>query len=192
MSKITLPLTGIERQFDVDEIIVSKTDPQGRITYANQVFLRVAQYTEAEVLGKPHNMIRHPHMPRCVFQLLWDTITQGEEIFAYVLNRAKYGDHYWVFAHVTPTFDRTGRISGYHSSRRVAAPTAVATVSEIYKQLLEVESRQHNPKDACAAGYELLLKVLQSQQISYGEFVFSLARKPATIASSPKPTFSKV
>ena len=63
-------LTGVERTFDVDEFIVSKTDLKGRITYANNVFLRVAGYTEAEVLGQPHNMIRHPHMPRCVFRPL--------------------------------------------------------------------------------------------------------------------------
>jgi PAS domain S-box-containing protein len=94
---------GIERFFEEDEIIVSKTDPKGIITYANQVFLRTAQYQEEEILGAPDNIIRHPDMPRCVFDLLWKTIASGLEIFAYVKNMAKNGDHYWVFAHVTPT-----------------------------------------------------------------------------------------
>ncbi|MCA9257049.1 MAG: PAS domain S-box protein, partial [Phycisphaerales bacterium] len=66
-----LILTGRERTFGEDEIIVSKTDVKGRITYANEVFIRVAGYTEDELLGKPHNIIRHPDMPRCVFKLLW-------------------------------------------------------------------------------------------------------------------------
>ena len=103
-------LTGIERKFADDDIIVSKTDLKGRITYANQIFLEIAGYTEKEVLGQPHSMIRHPGMPRCVFKLLWQTIEAGHEIFAYVVNRAKNGDHYWVYAHVTPSFDSTGKI----------------------------------------------------------------------------------
>ena len=78
--------------------------------------------------GQAHNIIRHPDMPRCVFDLLWKTIAGGEEIFAYVKNMAKNGDHYWVFAHVTPTFDAGGRIMGYHSNRRVPERGAVATL----------------------------------------------------------------
>ena len=100
--------TGIERFFEEDEIIVSKTDPKGVITYANRVFLRIAQYEEEEILGAAHNIIRHPDMPQCIFDLLWKTIASGQEIFAYVKNMAKNGDHYWVFAHVTPTFDSAG------------------------------------------------------------------------------------
>lgn len=74
--------TGTERTFENDEIIVSKTDSKGRITYANDVFLKLALYEESEVLGAPHSLVRHPDMPRAVFKLLWDTIQAGEEIFA--------------------------------------------------------------------------------------------------------------
>ncbi|MBL4885738.1 MAG: PAS domain S-box protein [Planctomycetaceae bacterium] len=81
MKEPSIVLTGIEQTFKEDEIIVSKTDLKGIITYANPVFLRVAGYSEREVLGRPHNLIRHPAMPRCVFKLLWDTLEQGEEIF---------------------------------------------------------------------------------------------------------------
>ena len=91
-------LTGVERFFDDDEIIVSKTDLKGIITYGNSVFYRLAGYTEKELIGVNHNVIRHPDMPRAVFKLLWDTLAEGREIFAYVVNRAKNGDHYWVFA----------------------------------------------------------------------------------------------
>lgn len=90
----TLTLTGHERTFPEHEIIVSKTDPRGRMTYVNDIFLLVSGYAEDELIGEPHSKIRHPHMPRCVFKLLWDTILSGREIFAYVNNRAKSGDHY--------------------------------------------------------------------------------------------------
>jgi PAS domain S-box-containing protein len=82
MTAVAVTPSGVERTFGEDEIIVSKTDVKGRITYANQVFLRVAGYTERELLGQPHNIIRHPDMPRCVFKLLWDTLEAKREIFA--------------------------------------------------------------------------------------------------------------
>ena len=86
MKQDNLSLTGVERHFDEHEIIVSKTDLKGRITYANDTFLRVAGYRERDILGQPHSIIRHPDMPRCVFALLWQTIEAGREIFAYVIN----------------------------------------------------------------------------------------------------------
>src|SRR5208282_4348758 len=109
--------TGIERFFEEEEIIVSKTDLKGLITYANRVFVQISGYSEEELLGQPHSIIRHPSMPGSVFRLLWETIASGQEIFAYVNNMSKNGDHYWVFAHVTPTFGAAGEIVGYHSNR---------------------------------------------------------------------------
>ena len=168
-------LSGRERTFGEDEIIVTKTDPKGRITYANDVFLRVASYTEAEVLGKAHNLVRHPDMPRCVFKYLWDTIASGEEVFAYVLNRAKNGDHYWVFAHVTPTFDQHNRIVAYHSNRRSPSRAAVSKVRPIYDLLLTEERKHSNPQDQWRASLPVFVNFLKSQKISYEEFVFTLA-----------------
>ncbi len=168
-------LTGVERAFGEDEIIVSKTDVKGRITYANQVFLRVAQYTEEEVLGKAHNIIRHPAMPRCVFKYLWDTIAAGQEIFAYVLNRAKSGDHYWVFAHVTPTFDEHNHIISYHSNRRLPDRRAVSRVADIYALLLKEEQKHDNPREQWNASLPIFVDFLKKQNMAYEEFVFTLA-----------------
>ena len=119
--------------FDTEGIIVSKTDRQGRILYANDLFLSVAGYTESEVLGKPHSLIRHPEMPRAVFKLLWDTIDSGSEIFAYVKNITKAGDYYWVIAHVTPSFNDRGDIVGYHSNRRCPTRESVEFITPIYQ-----------------------------------------------------------
>jgi len=168
------PLTGKERFLAPDDIIVNKTDTKGRITYANLTFLNIADYTEKEVIGQPHNIVRHPDMPRSVFKLLWDTIADGNEIFAYVLNRAKNGDHYWVFAHVTPTFDTKGTIVGYHSSRRCPQRKAVEAVMPVYRELLNEEARHSNPKEAAAAGVELLTHKFIGAGGSYEYLVFSL------------------
>lgn len=168
-------VSGIERRFGPDEIIVSKTDVKGRITYANDVFLRVAEYSEAELIGAPHNIIRHPAMPRCVFRVLWETIQAGKEIFAYVINRSKSGGHYWVFAHVTPTFDAQGGIIGYHSSRRCPNRKAIQAIEPVYATLLGIEANQSTPRAAWQASLPKLMEFLAQRGVSYDELVFSLA-----------------
>ena len=174
MARPTLPPTGVERTWPADRLIVSKTDTKGIITYANEVFCEVAGYTPAELEGQNHNIIRHPDMPRCVFKLLWDTIAAGDEIFAYVVNQAKNGDHYWVFAHVTPTFDSQMRIIGYHSSRRVPRRDAVAKAKALYKDLLAIEARHDSPKAGLAASLAAVGDVLKAGNLGYDEFVFTL------------------
>ena len=169
------PLTGVERHFKPDEIIVTKTDPGGRITYANPVFLSISSLTEREALGAPHNIIRHPDMPGCVFKLLWDTIKSGKEIFAYVLNRATNGDHYWVFAHVTPSFGAEGNITGYHSNRRVPERAAIdQTIAPLYRTLLAEERKHSSTARGMAASLELLNKLLAEKEQDYEQFIFSL------------------
>lgn len=166
--------TRTERTFGEDEIIVSKTDAKGRILYANEVFCRVGLYEEHELVGQPHSIVRHPDMPRAVFHLLWQTIESGREIFAYVKNMAKNGDYYWVFAHVTPSYGKDGRIDGYHSNRRKPRPAAIAQVEQLYAQLLQEENRHADRKQGLAASVALLEQALARQGVSYEEFVFSL------------------
>ena len=175
MARPTITPTGVERTFDPDTIIVSKTDTKGVITYANKVFLDIAGYTEEEVMGQPHNMIRHPGMPRCVFELLWQTVPQGKEIFAYVINMAKNGDHYWVLAHVTPIFDAQKNIAGYHSSRRVPRSDIIPAIEELYGTLLDIE-KQHpgSPKEALAASMAAVGALLEEKGVSYDEFIHNL------------------
>lgn len=174
MSARQIQPTGRESPFGVEEIIVSKTDLKGRITYANDVFLRVARYRAADILGQPHSIIRHPDMPRAVFKLLWETIEAGSEIFAYVLNMAANGDHYWVFAHVTPSFDAAGKITGYHSNRRKPDPAQVAKVVPIYRTLLEIERAASDRKIGMNQARDRLLADLTSKGVSYDQFAFSL------------------
>ncbi len=167
--------TGKEHFFDKNEIIVSKTNTKGHVTYANDVFLRLAGYKEKEILGQPHSIIRHPDMPRCVFKLLWDTLQAGNEIFAYVINMSKDGGHYWVFAHVTPTLDSNGNIISYHSSRRVPRRDVLDNVIiPLYKSLLAEESNHANSKEGMKHSFQMLLDLLEEKGMGYDELIFSL------------------
>ncbi len=173
--------TGVERTFGDEQIIVSKTDPRGILTYVNDLFVEISAYPEHELLGRPHSVIRHPDMPRCVFKLLWDRISNGSEIFAYVVNLAADGAHYWVLAHVTPTRDATGRIVGYHSNRRRACPQALERIEPLYAALLAEERRHDHPPTAIAASSTLLSSELDLLGASYDEFVWSLEPRLETL-----------
>lgn len=166
--------TGVERRFEPTEIIVSKTDARGIITYVNDVFIRVSDYPESELVGRPHNVIRHPDMPRSVFGLLWETIAAGDEMFAYIVNLARDGGHYWVLAHVTPTFDAAGTITGYHSNRRVPDRAVVSEISALYAELLAAEAEHQHPRAAIEAGRSRLAATLADRRQTYEEFVWGL------------------
>lgn len=169
-------VTGVEQFFDENELIVSKTNLQGHLTYTNDVFLRIAGYSEKECIGQPHSMIRHPNMPRAIFALLWSTIQDGREIFAYVMNRCKNGDHYWVNAHVTPSRDATGSIIGFHSSRRVPDRSILESeIMPLYKKLLEIEHSHSNRKDGLTASLEAVNNFLAEREMEYDRFIASLA-----------------
>lgn len=167
--------TGREVHFHPDEIIVSKTDLKGVITYTNRVFMKVAGFDEADLLGAPHSIIRHPDMPRCLFKLLWDTLAAGQEIFAYVKNMARNGDHYWVFAHVTPSRALDGTVIGYHSNRRVPDRRVVdQTIVPLYRRLLAEEAGHHDRKIGLDRSHRLLVGLLEERKVGYDELVFSL------------------
>ena len=167
-------LTGIERLFEPHELIVSKTDDKGRILYANRVFQRISGFSERDLRGSPHNIVRHPDMPRAVFKLLWETLMQGDEVFAYVINRSRNGDHYWVLAHVTPSFSPSGTIIGLHSSRRVPERGALAAIEPLYRELAAIEAANDNRGAGLKASFDALMAQLASTGKSYDEFVLSL------------------
>jgi len=165
--------TQVERVMRDDDFIVSKTSPKGIITYGNPIFVEFSGYSEEELLGSQHNIIRHPDMPRSAFKLAWDTIAAGKEFFAYVKNMSKDGGFYWVFAHITPDFDANGQIVGYTSVRRCPKRAAIEVISAVYAQMLAAE-KAAGARDAIAAGTELLVSVLNDKAMSYEELIFAL------------------
>ena len=162
-----------ERLMREEDFIVSKTDPTGRITYGNRIFVEFSGYSPRELLGAQHNIIRHPDMPRGVFKFLWDTITADRECCAYVKNMAKDGSFYWVFANVTPDHDAQGRISGYFSVRRKPNRGGVDAMADVYRAMM-AEEAQAGPRDACGASLAWLTRVLGDKGVSYEEFILSL------------------
>ncbi len=159
-----------ERFLKDDEILVSKTDTRGRITYGNERFIEISGYCEEELLGAPHSIIRHPDMPKAVFKILWDGIEAGEEVNAYVKNLAKDGSFYWVLATVTPSFDPvSGRIVGYFSVRRSPERSKLQKVEPLYRDLLQVEHRS-----GMDASKKMIEEMLEKEGVTYDEFIHSI------------------
>lgn len=162
-------ISNIEKSFDESEIIVSKTDLKGKITYCNEIFIKMSGYSQKELLGTPHNIIRHPDMPKVIFKLLWEYIKSGKEIFAYVKNLCKDGSYYWVLANVTASKDLKKNIIGYYSVRRKPKEEAIDKISAIYKELLDIERR-----DGVSASENYLNLILDKRGVSYDKFILSI------------------
>ncbi|KAF0098213.1 MAG: hypothetical protein FD187_3100, partial [bacterium] len=134
--RTNLPVTGVERHLPEGEFIVSRTDPRGVITYVNRTFLEISGFSEAELLGAPHNIVRHPDMPPAAFQDLWETLAAGKPWSGLVKNRCKNGDHYWVLANATPEWEN-GQIVGYLSVRSRPSRSHVEAAESLYKAIRE-------------------------------------------------------
>ncbi len=117
-----------------DQILISATDTKGRITFANNAFYEVAEYAQGELVGKPHNIIRHPDMPKTAFADLWEVIKSGQMWQGYVANRSRTGRLYWVKANVFPCYER-GEVVGYISLRTKPSAQAIAAAKEAYRRV---------------------------------------------------------
>ncbi len=134
--KINMPVTNVEVPLKDDTLIVSKTDLKGQITYINKDFLDISGFTEAELIGQSHNIVRHPDMPVEAFEDFWRDMKAGRPWTGYVKNRCKNGDYYWVLATATPIRE-SGKMIGYLSVRRKASREAVSACEEAYRLFRE-------------------------------------------------------
>lgn len=152
-----------ESNFKFEDLFFSRTNHKGTIQSANSVFQRISKFSWDELLMKPHNVIRHPGMPRGVFHLLWEYILANKPIGAYVVNKSKDGSYYWVFALVIPQAD------GFTSMRLKPSSPIFEVVKQKYAKLLELEESQNlSPK----ASQEILLKEIQQLNFeSYQHFM---------------------
>ncbi|TIC86406.1 PAS domain-containing protein [Nocardioides sp. GY 10127] len=171
---MTHTLQGREVRLRPGEIIVSKTDPRGRVTYVNDTLVRVSGFTEAEMLGQPHNVVRHPQMPRAVFGYLWTELLAGREVFGYLANATRDGGFYWVFAHVTPTRAPDGSIRGFHSTRRAPQQAGIDVFHPLYRRVLEAEQRAGgSAREQLAAGEAALAAELAARATTFDALVWS-------------------
>lgn len=155
-----------------EDFIVSKTDLRDRITYCNQIFMEMAEYTEEELLGKAHSIIRHPDMPKAVFRYLWETLPKKQEVFAYVINKTKNNNYYWVYANITATLDERGSIVDYYSVRRRPNPKALEVIIPLYRKMISVEK-----SSGIDASFKVLTDILHEKGVAYDELIISLQDK---------------
>ena len=174
MSRTIIP-TNVELFFDPNDIIVSKTDLKGRMTYVNRTFCEIAGYSEPELLGTPHSIIRHPDMPRAVFKLLWDTILEGPRNLRL---RQEHGEGRRLLLGVR-SCHTVIRCAGSNHRISLQSPRPRShgredRITPLYADLLRVEQSHRNGKDALAAGYQHLIDFVAARKVAYDELVFSL------------------
>lgn len=145
--------TNVEREVTSVDMIVSKGDAEGNITYTNPIFMKISGYSQGELLDKPHAILRHPDMPKAIFKYLWDNIKEGKEVHAFVKNLCKDGSYYWVLAQVRMAKNPDGSFRNYVSTRRAASPEAKKIMGELYAKMLEAEKLE---------GIEASVAVLES------------------------------
>jgi len=159
-----------EIELNPKRYIVSKTDAKGIIEYGNDYFTEVCGYSESELIGKPHNIVRHPDMPRIVFKMMWDRINQRQNIMAVVKNMAKNGDHYWVVTEFEPKVDPiTNEIISHTAFRKAAPRKAIEVMEPIYAKLIEIEK-----EGGMEASGKYLRGFLEEKNITYDDFVNDL------------------
>jgi len=177
LSKLDAPktITNKEKVLGDNDFIVSKTDTKGYITYCNRIFVEMAGWSRFELIGANHNIIRHPHMPKIAFKILWDLIQAKKEFFGFVKNLRKDGGFYWVFAYITPDLDLNGNIIGYTSFRKKPSRKGIETLEPIYLKLVEAEK-----SGGISSSYELLKETLGATDENvvekYQKLVFDLQK----------------
>ena len=156
-----------ELDWDKSKVILSKTDAKGTILYANEAFIDVCGYDEYELIGQPHNVIRHPDMPKVIFKVLWDTIKRGENIHAIVKNMAKSGRYYWVITDFKTIYDDEGEIVSYFATRK-SVPSDIITkyIVPLYRKLLNIERAS-----GINSAEEYLNGFLEERNKTYTEYV---------------------
>ncbi|MGH1461830.1 MAG: methyl-accepting chemotaxis protein [Neptuniibacter sp.] len=168
--KSNLPVTQIEEQYSGSLNILSTTNLKGAITYVNRDFENVSGFEKDELIGRNHNMVRHPDMPPAAFGDLWDTVKKGHSWMGIVKNRCKNGNHYWVDAYVTP-IERNGTVMEYQSVRRKPDPKYVARAEKIYPSLMQGKTPAVL-KDGMSLSLKALICVFLPGMMSLGAMGF--------------------
>jgi PAS domain S-box-containing protein len=166
-------VTPIEKEVVLKEedFIISKTDLKSKILYGNQIFIQMSGYSEEELLGTPHNILRHPDMPRCAFKVLYDHIQNGKEWFGFVKNLRKDGGFYWVFANISPTYDNNGNMIGYYSVRRKPRDGFKSIIEPLYKTLLNIEA-----SEGMDGGVRAVENLLQTHNMTFNEVMLKIQK----------------
>ncbi|MFN4163899.1 MAG: PAS domain-containing protein [Ferrovibrio sp.] len=174
---ITVSPINRERSIPADQLLVTHADLRGGITYANGYFCQAQACGEKDLIGQPHNLMRHPDMPAAVFHLIWERIRDGREIFAYVKNMACTGEYYWTLSHLTPHFDGSHRIDSYQCFRRAVSSDSVMAADEVYDELRLIERNTSTTEQALAASRQRLDGIMNRLGMDYDQWILSLVMR---------------
>jgi len=156
-----------EVDWNKNKVLLSKTDKNGTILYANEDFIDVSGYDEFELIGQPHNIIRHPDMPKVIFKFLWDSIKSSENIHVIIKNMAKTGRYYWIVTDFKIIADTDGDIVGFFCTRKsVPEPIITKFIKPLYKKLLQIEEAS-----GISASEEYLVGFLEERKKTYMEYI---------------------
>jgi len=165
--------TDVEKEVRDIDLIVSKADKDGNITYTNPIFMKISGYSQGELLDKPHAILRHPDMPKVIFKYLWDNLHADNDVVAYVKNMCKDGAYYWVLATVKSAKNPDGSFRNYMSTRRPITKSAKEIISALYADLLSVE-KVDGVEASQAMFDEFLSKNGITDSTSFNEFMQNL------------------
>ncbi|MDY0781302.1 PAS domain-containing protein [Tenacibaculum sp. IB213877] len=159
-----------EVKWDKSKTIISKTDAYGTILYVNDAFSEAAEYSKIEVIGEPHNIIRHPDMPKVAFKVLWDALKKGQNFHAIVKNLTKTGKYYWVITDFTIDKNEKGDTVGYTARRKAVPQSVIEVIEPLYKTLLDIEKVKGEKAS------ELYFNAYLNEEVnkSYDDFVIDL------------------
>ena len=154
---------------DPNKNIMSKTNPKGIIEYANEYFMAISGYEEFELMGQPHNVIRHPDMPKVIFKIMWEELRNGNNMYAFVKNLAKDGRYYWVIVNFEIQYDEDGEIRSYYAHRKAAPAHAIVRISKLYKKLRAIEINQN-----VSVAYKYFKGLLEEEKMNYDDYIASI------------------
>ncbi len=175
-----------EARFNAKRFILSKTDTRGNIISANSNLYDISGYSEKELLGRQHNILRHPDMPKAIFHLMWRYLLSGREIMVVMKNLTKSGEYYWVVADLKPRFNEKGTIVAFSSFQKFATDDIVYEIEELYEVMLRIE-KVHGMR----ASGEYLEGFLEERKVTYDGYIYELI-KPRGIINSIINGFKKV
>ncbi len=167
-----------EIKFSKKKFIISKTDLKGIITFVNKNFCDISGYSEEELIGAPHNIVRHPDMPKAIFYLIWKTLLSGRAISGVIKNLSKSGKYYWVIADLEPKFDKNGNIVSLTAFRRAAPQNVIDEIEELYEVMLNIE-KKHGMKKSI----DYLEGYLEERDMTYDAFILELIKPRGILAT---------
>lgn len=168
MELTLLKPTPIDKEvaWDKKQLIMTKTDRFGNIEYANEGFVNVSGYEDYELMAKPHNVIRHPDMPKVIFKILWENLKAGRNFHAVVKNMAKSGRYYWMVTDFEISRDKNNEIANFLAKRKAVPEEALQKIKPLYERLLQIEV-----SSGVDASEKYLIGFLQEKKMTYEEFI---------------------